>query len=287
MSGEKDETVFRQMADDEYFADPAVDQTMLKRFLVSPIAYQWAIDHPVGETSAMRFGTACHALALGSGAPVVEAPNRRTKEGKALAAKYEEQGATVLPAADYAAVRTMAGIVHPVFQEIGGRPETAMIATDPQTGIRIKGKADWLPDKTDPDGVYWVYDYKTARSLDGWDRHFVDLGYHIQAAFYLRLLSLCDTAIAGPVGFRFLVQEKQPPYDWMVRELQADTDDQGILAAANAAIDRALAGLASYRALPDPAAAMRSVGRDHDPKEVRLRPWELDALWDLARGDEK
>ena len=146
-----------QMTDDDYFAFDAVDQTALKKYLVSPLAYSDYLTGEHGYSSALEFGKAAHSMVLGSGPQVVAKPNLRTKEGKALRDKLVEQyGAddiVWLSADDVEKVEAMRDMVGDFFTKLDGQPEVAMIATDPDTGLSIKGKADWLPSTPDPDGV--------------------------------------------------------------------------------------------------------------------------------------
>lgn len=72
-----------QMADDDYFAFDAVDQTALKKYLVSPLAYSQYLTGEHSSSPQFEFGKAAHSLILGSGPEVLVKPNLRTKEGKA------------------------------------------------------------------------------------------------------------------------------------------------------------------------------------------------------------
>ena len=72
-----------QMTDDDYFAFDAVDQTALKKYLVSPLAYSQYLTGEHSSSPQFEFGKAAHSLILGSGPEVLVKPNLRTKEGKA------------------------------------------------------------------------------------------------------------------------------------------------------------------------------------------------------------
>ena len=49
----------KEMADREYFADPALDQSALKRFMVSPLSYVDYLDHGLDVSGdALDFGKA-------------------------------------------------------------------------------------------------------------------------------------------------------------------------------------------------------------------------------------
>lgn len=268
-----------QMADDDYFALDAVDQTSLKKMLVSPLAYS---DYLTGEhkySSALEFGKAAHSMVLGSGPQVVAKPNLRTKEGKALRDRLVEQyGAddiVWLSADDVEKVQAMRDMVGDFFTKLDGQPEVAMIAADPDTGLLIKGKADWLPSTPDPDGVLRIRDYKTTvKSPDEFERSCWQYGYHIQAAFYMRLYRLTMPEYKGPLGFEFVVQEKNPPFDWRVWRF--DEHSPIITELAEPKICKALKQIKSFRDLyPDPLEAMRGYGLSKVPQEIAFPDWRL------------
>lgn len=268
-----------QMTDDDYFALDAVDQTSLKKMLVSPLAYSDYLTGEHGYSSALEFGKAAHSMVLGSGPQVVAKPNLRTKEGKALRDRLVEQyGAddiVWLSADDVEKVQAMRDMVGDFFTKLDGQPEVAMIAADPDTGLLIKGKADWLPSTPDPDGVLRIRDYKTTvKSPDEFERSCWQYGYHIQAAFYMRLYRLTMPEYKGPLGFEFVVQEKNPPFDWRVWRF--DEHSPIITELAEPKICKALKQIKSFRDLyPDPLEAMRGYGLSKMPQEIAFPDWRL------------
>lgn len=268
-----------QMTDDDYFALDAVDQTSLKKMLVSPLAYSDYLTGEHGYSSALEFGKAAHSMVLGSGPQVVAKPNLRTKEGKALRDRLVEQyGAddiVWLSADDVEKVQAMRDMVGDFFTKLDGQPEVAMIAADPDTGLLIKGKADWLPSTPDPDGVLRIRDYKTTvKSPDEFERSCWQYGYHIQAAFYMRLYRLAMPEYKGPLGFEFVVQEKNPPFDWRVWRF--DEHSPIITELAEPKICKALKQIKSFRDLyPDPLEAMRGYGLSKVPQEIAFPDWRL------------
>lgn len=268
-----------QMTDDDYFALDAVDQTSLKKMLVSPLAYSDYLTGVHGYSSALEFGKAAHSMVLGSGPQVVAKPNLRTKEGKALRDRLVEQyGAddiVWLSADDVEKVQAMRDMVGDFFTKLDGQPEVAMIAADPDTGLLIKGKADWLPSTPDPDGVLRIRDYKTTvKSPDEFERSCWQYGYHIQAAFYMRLYRLTMPEYKGPLGFEFVVQEKNPPFDWRVWRF--DEHSPIITELAEPKICKALKQIKSFRDLyPDPLEAMRGYGLSKVPQEIAFPDWRL------------
>lgn len=210
------------ISDEDYFADEAIDQSMLKQWLRSPTALGLYLrDQGSGAMSpALEFGTAMHALTLGKGLPVVEKKPR---------AKTDEQHTWLTPGA-YATAMDMQqlGGAKQYFESLGGTAETVMMAVDPATGLRLKAKADWLPSDVDADGVYRIRDYKTTmRALDGRDAAnrviYGDLRYDIQAAFYMLVYRLA-TGRTGALGFEFVIQSKTAPYNTVRASIDEDTD---------------------------------------------------------------
>lgn len=272
------EPVITDMSDAEYFADPAIDQTGLKRFRVSPKAYAAYLTGEVASFPALEFGTAAHSLVLGSGPTVLVKPNLRTKAGKTefeeLQAKHEGEDIVWVSQADFDTVHAMEEEVSSYFLGIPGRPEIALFADDPKTGLRLKGKIDWLPDSPDEDGVMWLRDYKTTgKSPTEFPVSSRMFRYDIQALFYMRLYRWC-TDYAGPLGFEFVVQEKQPPYDWQTYRFR--WDDPMLDSITGPEIDKALAGIQAFTAQSDePLELMRSYGLSKVPQDIVYPDWWL------------
>ena len=265
----------REMADREYFADPALDQSALKRFMVSPLSYVDYLDHGLDVSGdALDFGKAAHALVLGTGAEVVDRPNLRTKAGKALMEELRASDAVVVSSGDRERLRKMGAVSAPYFRSLSGRPEMVVVADDPGSGLRLKGKFDWLPDGPDEDGVLRIRDYKTTsadpREFPGEAARF---GYHIQAAFYMMLYRL--TGFQGLLGFEFVVQEKKRPYDYMVWRMDED-GPEAVLAGER--IAQALDELAGFRrdSPDDWKRRMGEYGLDKTPRTVGFPGWRID-----------
>lgn len=272
------EPVLREMPDGLYFADPAIDQTSLKKFMISPKAYAAYLTGERVSYAALEFGKAAHSMVLGSGPVVLVKPNLRSKAGKAeyesLLAEHEGEDIAWVSQDDYDAVRRMSGEVGSYFDGVPGRPEIALFADDPNTGLRLKGKIDWLPDSPDEDGVMWLRDYKTTgKSPAEFPVSSRIYRYDIQALFYMRLYRWC-TGYEGPLGFEFVVQEKQPPYDWMTYRFR--WDDPMLDRITGPEIDKALAGIQAFTARSDqPLELMRSYGLSKVPQEITYPDWWL------------
>ena len=96
---------------------------------------------------------------------------------------------------------------HPEAGELfrRGHAEKSMYWTEPQSGVRLRGRADWLTLVGDR---LTCVDLKTAASVyRPTERAFWKNGYHLQNAWYVRLL----TEIKGSEpDFAFVCVEKEP-----------------------------------------------------------------------------
>lgn len=165
------------------------------------------------DTTAMSFGRAAHAWVLGEpefNKHFVISPydNFRTKEARAW---RDEQTRTVIRVEQLDAIKAMAETIlkTPLIQNafLDGKPEQSLIWKDKETGIWLKSRPDWLPNK-----LQYVPNYKSARSSrpDDFCRAAYELGYHQGAA-------LCIDGLREVLGWKnpsyyFVAQEKEPPY---------------------------------------------------------------------------
>lgn len=173
------------------------------------------------ETGAFNFGKAAHALLI---------------EGVSLETKYHilpegfRASATIKFAQDIAAkeIAEKAGKVsikkddaelitamlkalqaHPYASAAFriGESERSIIWQDKETGVWLKSRPDFLPEK-----ISRIPDYKTATDArkGSFERDFYKYGYLQQAALMLDGLEV----VTGkrPRGFFWVVQEKEPPY---------------------------------------------------------------------------
>lgn len=209
----------------QYHADrESLSVSGAKVLLKAPALFRWQQDHPVHK-DVFDFGSAAHALVLGVGAPlcVIDAPDWRGKEAKALRDAAREQGQTPLLKADHLRVLAMADALssHRLATRLlsEGRPEVSAYAPDGATGVMRRGRFDWL-------GSTILTDYKTAASSEpnAFVKAAANFGYHMQAAWY--------TDLARDLGhpadaFAFIVQEKEAPYLVTVIELPAELVEVG------------------------------------------------------------
>lgn len=220
---------------------PSLSSTGAKSVLHAPAKFEWEQGNPSYERK-FNVGTAVHTRVLGIGDGIVQYPDEYLTKSGAISSKAEvkewekeqraaglvplkaEQARDVINAAESV-------LTHPVASRVlaAGRPEQSIYATDTATGVTMRGRVDWLRGNA-------VIDLKTTgQSAHPWRfaRTCADLGYDLQAAWYLKIL----TELGYPADFPYLhvVVEIEPPY--LVSVVQLDDDS---LAAGWAQAERAL-----------------------------------------------
>ena len=184
--------------------------------------------NPPQPSDAMDLGTAAHKLVLGAGIDihVIDADDWRLKATREERDDARALGKLPLLKGDYEQVLGMAEAIrrHPVagavFNPERGKPEQSLFHQDPDTGVWLRVRLDWMFDRP------IIADYKTSKTANpaGFARSVADLGYYVQDAFYRRVYE----AITGQYPkFVFVVQEKEPPYLVTVCELDHDSVQSG------------------------------------------------------------
>lgn len=186
------------------------------------------------------FGHVAHRIVLGKGAefkvldPAVHGlkadgtpADKPTATGswKTAAADARERGLIPIHIDDHAKAVAMAAKVHEhqiagqLFRD--GDAEVSLYCTDPETGVRLRGRVDWFELNGDID------DYKTSTTANPDELHhkFYKLSYFMQAAWYIDL-AIAAGASTDPT-FRFVVQEKEPPFEVVVVRYDADDIEEG------------------------------------------------------------
>lgn len=207
---------------DEYFSDicvgHSVSSTGLKLIESKSLAHYWFHstlnpNRPIVDTSAMRFGRACHAWTLGEpcfNTAYVISPyeNFRTKEARTW---REQQDRTVITAEEFDRIKAMTAAIrsHQLLRNAftDGEAEQSLVWVDKETGLWCKSRPDWLPNK-----LHFVPDLKSTISAkpETFTRQAFALGYHQSAA-------LCLDGLREVLGWKdatyyFVAQEKEPPY---------------------------------------------------------------------------
>lgn len=225
------------MDDQTYHGDPveggSLSSTGAKALLRSPAHYKWQKENPVTK-STFDLGHAVHSMVLGVGLEIVAIPEEilasngaaSTKEAKEFIANARESGQVPLKAdvvAECVAL-TESVLAHPLARtllEREGKAEQSLFAQDPESGVWLRARIDYLSDVPDI-GATTIVDLKTAVSADPRDfgRAAAEFGYDIQAEFYMHVLGLARGD--KNIDFRFVVVEKSAPYLVSVIELDAE-----------------------------------------------------------------
>lgn len=165
-----------------------------------------------------ELGSAVHTLVLGAGPDLLnmEVTDWKSPKVRAEAAAARREGLIPLRSQDYRKAHAMAAAVakHRRAYELlrDGEPEVSAFARDPESGVMLRARIDWLRS----DGL--LVDFKTASDANpaNFGRRAMDFGYYVQDAVYRHVLSLCGIE---PAGFEFVLVESEPPYEVSVCHL--------------------------------------------------------------------
>lgn len=197
-----------------------------------PRAFQHAQANPVHK-DVYDLGSVVHALILGVGDyEVLDYDSWRTKAAQEARAAARLEGRAPILVKDYAAAEAMRDAVMENKLAAGilseGRPEVSMWATDPETGVLMRGRIDWLRTNA-------FTDVKTsAGQVDPLEyaRTAWKLRYHFQAAWYQRVLALNGIEDLPPL---WVALSKDAPHEVYVHQPDAD-----MLARGHDDVDQAL-----------------------------------------------
>jgi hypothetical protein len=200
------------MDEAEYHAHPALSYSTGKHYLRSPAHYLHAL-HNRKERKEFDFGHAVHGLVLGTGMGIVEIPESvlatngavSTTAAKEFIATARADGKVPLKTDVFEKVRACAGAVlmnaeARQYLEADGEPEVSLFAKDPETGVEIRGRVDYLPN-ANPGEYTKPIDLKTTINATPRKivRAIVDFDYDLQAAMYRRLVHLTRGDDVGPM----------------------------------------------------------------------------------------
>ena len=131
-----------------------------------------------------------------------------------------------------------------------GYSELSFFWVDPETGIRLKCRPDWM--MFDDDDVLWMSDFKTAadHQREAFQRVILNLNYHLSAAMYIEGVFRVTGIKAG--HFPFIVCANTPPFEVEVYDL-----DQPSLAEGHALFRKCLDDVANYE--PDKQLEIKTV----------------------------
>lgn len=201
---------------------PTLSASIVKRLLISP-KHAWH-DHPKLNPYYVReddpkfsVGTVAHAVLLEGKdvVEIIEADDWRTNAAKDAAKIARDHGKIPLLGKHYFDVLAMVEAAQtqldaheaspPLFKD--GRAEVTLVWDE--GGVTCRARLDWLHD--DMSAIDDLKTTKLSASPAKFERSIFNLGYDVQAAFYLRGLASVSGGVGVPV-FRFAVVETSPPF---------------------------------------------------------------------------
>ena len=224
---------------DAYHGDPcpapSLSSTLARKMLNQSPLHAWTAsprlnpDWEPQDKKTFDIGRAAHREVLGAGSDYAVIPENAlasngaasTKEAKAFIAEAREAGLTPIKAEEADQVQAMAAKVSERLAEMGillepERSELAAIAE--LDGAWCRAMIDNAP--ADPAAA--LYDFKTTTdaSPDACLRAVMNYGYDVQAAHYR---DTWRAATGEDRAFRFIMQEKEPPFEVCVVELGGES----------------------------------------------------------------
>lgn len=199
---------------------------------LAPAEWRWEQDHPKDRevTEAMEQGSAVHTEVLGVGDPivVVDAPDWKKKADQERRKEIRAAGGIPLLPKQLARVHAMRDAVRadpvagPLFAS--GTPELSAYARDPQTGVMLRARVDWLRELGG--GRRVALDLKTAESSDPEDfaKECAKFEYHVQQPWYEDVFELAEMPLSA---WLWVVVAKRPPHLVSVCELPPRAIDLG------------------------------------------------------------
>lgn len=228
------------MPEEEYHVGPELSSTGAKLILDSPARFRYVMDHGRAAKKEFDVGSAAHSKVLGVGAEIVVIPaDKLATNGAASTAAAKEfiaeaRAAGQIPLKQEVAdlVNNMAEAVlnHPMARallEQVGSPEASVFTTDPATGVRMRGRFDFLPQPR-PDRGRICLDLKsigTSASPSGFSVQAARMGYDVQQGHYLDILDLITGE--ADASMVFVVVETAAPHLVGVHQLDRDFADMG------------------------------------------------------------
>lgn len=218
------------MSNADYHAHTSLSSSAVKVFNRSPLHYWQAYLNPareVEETKAsMTLGSLVHTLFLepdeynAEYAILPDDINKRTKEGKAAFAAFEEAnvGKCLITNEQLDCAQNMVSslVQHPVVNILDGHVgivEASIFYADPETGVECRVRPDWClpPCEAFPNGL--IIDLKTTDDARpaAFARTCANFGYDLSAAMYIDGFQLHYRTADAP-DFLFLVVERDAPY---------------------------------------------------------------------------
>jgi hypothetical protein len=221
-----------ELSESTYHAAPGVSNSQLKEFRRSPAHFRATIGKD-SRTAAKAFGRLLHMAALeperlAESIAVEPRIDRRTKVGKAEAAKFAEEnaGKEIVSAWDAAMLHGIGRSLaeHGAARELiraTGLHEVSAFCRHEETGLLLRSRFDIMPHESDI-----LADLKSTEdaSREAFAKSIHDFRYYVQAPFYLDNATRCGRERSR---FIFIACEKEPPYAVAVWELDAESIEIG------------------------------------------------------------
>jgi exodeoxyribonuclease VIII len=226
------------MTENEYNAAEGIRRSDLWKMEDSPEKFLYFLEHPMEQTPAMAFGSACHKMILepadfGNEYAIAPSIDRRTKTGKEEWEAFcnDNEGKTIISQDDAETMRGMEEALErcPLANKLirgKGESEVAFFWTDPVTGEKCKIKTDRV---VTYNRKKYIVDYKTTQCAETFrfNSEIWRLGYFMQAGMYAEGYKIANKKRKLP-GFLFVVQEKKPPYAVNVIEASEEVMKAGV-----------------------------------------------------------
>lgn len=186
---------------------------------------QWLKDHGISPNGTRKAEIAAQVQAVDSSVPIMDVLERQHAA--------ENAGKVVFKAADWKRIHGAAQALlnEPRIQAIlaAGQPEVSMFATDPETGVRLKARMDWVTPRLTLDVK--TFSQQRGKSID---KSVTDAiwyeGYHKQGYLYSTIRTLqpgVDRRGSGPTArasaippFVLAFVESEEPHEVRIRELR-------------------------------------------------------------------
>lgn len=208
----------------EYHQRAGLNQSTIKRILDDPNKYALGIDTNK-KTEAMNFGALCHDLLLSPAElgdkylfSKFDTLDFRKKECKDERADAEKLGLILVDRVTLYRAKLLLeynnDILNTFFNKKDGDCELSLFKK--LNGRDCKARFDFISNDKK-----MICDLKIMQSAkkDDFIQSIAKFGYHIQAAFYMRM--------TGATSFYFIVIEKEPPFMCGVYELDISALDLG------------------------------------------------------------
>ena len=232
-------SIVLDMPEAEYHARPELSSTGARMLLTAPREFQWAQTHPQPFKKAYDLGTAVHSKVLGVGSQAVAIPTELLASNGAASTNAAKEFIAAMREIDRIAVKqelfdeiqAMAESVlahpeaRPLFEQ-EGNAEASVFGRDPDTGVALRARFDFLPSFMQDNPV--CVDLKTSAKRADWEtfsKTAATLGYDVQQEHYLHTYGVATGDHSGRM--RFVVAETTAPYLVAVHELAFEFSEIG------------------------------------------------------------